>query len=214
MKLDAAVGYIHPGHYPASFGDSLMAMLQRYQLAARISLKASPRIATARNDVCRAFLNKTDARWLWMVDSDMVFEPDTLARLIGAASDEAPVVGGLCFGLDDSGEVFPAMHERVDGALIRAETYEENTLQRVDATGAACLLIHRDVLLKVGARGGVHPWFQETVEADWEYGEDVTFCLRCQEAGFPVHVHTGIEVGHEKTRILTSKDYQGGDHVE
>lgn len=33
-------------------------------------------------------------------------------------------------------------------------------------------------------------------------GEDLTFCLRCAAAGIPVHVHTGVQVGHMKSVML------------
>jgi hypothetical protein len=48
------------------------------------------------------------------------------------------------------------------------------------------------------------PWFKEVpVGAPLALmGEDLTFCLRCQAAGIPVHVHTGIQVGHMKPVML------------
>jgi hypothetical protein len=33
-------------------------------------------------------------------------------------------------------------------------------------------------------------------------GEDLTFCMRAAAAGLPIHVHTGIQVGHVKTTVL------------
>jgi GT2 family glycosyltransferase len=33
-------------------------------------------------------------------------------------------------------------------------------------------------------------------------GEDLTFCLRAAAAGYPIHVHTGVQVGHMKSTTL------------
>jgi len=33
-------------------------------------------------------------------------------------------------------------------------------------------------------------------------GEDLSFCLRARSAGVPVNVHTGVQVGHVKSRML------------
>jgi hypothetical protein len=66
--------------------------------------------------------------------------------------------------------------------------------------------MHRDALGKVQASSGdmSAPWFKEVpVGAPLALmGEDLTFCLRCQAAGIPVHVHTGIQVGHMKPVML------------
>jgi len=77
---------------------------------------------------------------------------------------------------------------------------------KVSATGAACLLMHRDALelVRKTSNDPAAPWFRETsVGAPLALmGEDMTFCLRCQAAGIPVHVHTGVRAGHMKTVMI------------
>src|SRR5262249_53581093 len=92
-------------------------------------------------------------------------------------------------------------------AFTRYGDWPEDEVMRVSATGAACLLIHRDALLAVEKHAGdvAAPWFRETALRDAPLalmGEDLTFCLRCAAAGIPVHVHTGVRVGHMKTQML------------
>jgi hypothetical protein len=74
----------------------------------------------------------------------------------------------------------------------------------VGATGAAFLLMHRDALERVAKASGdrAAPWFRESVIGAALVGEDLTFCLRCAAAGIPVHVHTGVKIGHMKTTML------------
>ena len=159
----------------------------------------------------RDFLDKQRAPWLFMCDTDMVFKPDTIDRLIAAADPvERPVLGALAFSQNADGPPFSTMYELTerDGrlAFARYSEWPEDTCVRVSATGAACLLIHRDALEAVEKHAGdiAAPWFRETaIGAPLALmGEDLTFCLRCAAAGIPVHVHTGVRAGHMKTTML------------
>src|SRR5258707_14599166 len=86
-----------------------------------------------------------------MCDTDMVLPADTLDRLTAAADPaERPVVGALCFSLD-KGEKLCTMYELTGAepgrvAFTRYQSWPEDAVMRVSATGAACLLMHRDAL--------------------------------------------------------------------
>jgi hypothetical protein len=160
------------------------------------------------------FLEDHDAPWLFMCDTDMNLPWDTIDRLITAADGgpgplDRPVVGGLCFTENPGGEPLPTLYELVEDAdgqpaFARHESWPDDGLVRVTATGAACLLIHRDALEHVGKASGcpAAPWFRESVLGGSLVGEDLTFCLRCGAAGIPVHVHTGVRAGHVKTHMI------------
>lgn len=179
-------------------------------------------VASARNAICEKFLAKSSAEWLWMIDTDMDFRPDTLERLLKEADPEhAPIVGGLCFGVD-KGLYFPTLYDMKgtpeQPEFVRYDTWAPDAMMQVFATGAACLLIHRTALERVrdfenpqraGMRGfsDAFPWFQETDFYGRCMGEDITFCLRAGFAGLPVHVNTGVQVGHVKSHTLTMDGY-------
>lgn len=55
------------------------------RFAYHLPIESGANIVTARNRIVRVFLENTDAEWLWMVDSDMTFEMDTLDRLLEVA---------------------------------------------------------------------------------------------------------------------------------
>lgn len=237
-STSAVVAYCHPGKVSGEFMECLISLRDydgdhdRLTFPAagmwRLGLKSSANISSARNKMCEVFLDKSDAEWLWMVDTDMTFAPDTLARLVEHADPErAPIVGGLCFGEED-GLLFATCYELAgtcedDMQFIRYHTWPENAMFQVFATGAACLLIHRGALEKVRDYRHVHsgtgqptgqvgfspvfPWFQEREFNGGPMGEDVTFCFRAGMAGLPVYVHTGITLGHVKTRSLTVEGY-------
>lgn len=194
---------------------------------AYMPVQSGAQITKSRNRVVRDFLELEGIDWLLMLDADMTFDPDLIERLVDAAHPTLrPIVGGLCFAYmaGQSRQVWPTLYAHVPGSerLRRLVTYPQDTLIPVGATGAACLLVHRSVL--EGMRDARLPdgqprfkppfvWFDETkfVEKEngvpvWEtadvYSEDITFCLRAQACGFPVHVHTGVRLGHDKDMVV------------
>lgn len=218
-----AVGYVHPAEVSVYFLDSLIKTFvadfngpQRIvNGGARLPKYSSANVSNARNAIVRTFLRETDAEWLWMVDTDMHWQPDALETLLHYASaDKAPIVGGLCFGVED-GVLFPTLYAWTkdgDGPLgvARYNEFPEDAMFQVGATGAAFLLVHRSVLQAIEDKGfnKTFPWFQETEMNGLACGEDITFCARAGMLGFPVFVHTGVEVGHHKSHMLTADQYR------
>lgn len=176
------------------------------RLAGTLPIPAGANISTARNAQVRIFL-QSDAEWLWILDSDMAFPADTLDRLCERAHDvERPVVGGLCFSLltdPKTGAEYPAptlylVSDR-PGVMLRLWSWPHGDLVEVDATGAACLLVHRSVLERMGeVHAAPWPWFQEVAMDGRPVSEDITFCLRARQLGVPVHVDTSVEIDHMK----------------
>lgn len=189
-------------------------------------------VAGGRNEIARAFLDDHDADWLWFIDTDMGFAPDTLDRLIDAADPaERPVMGALCFAMkrEAPGPYYaertraqPTLYEYVelkDEVGFRAILdYPRDRVMQVAGTGAACLLIHRDALAKLRAQYG-DIWFEPITHPTGAKGrprtfsEDLSFCIRLAAAGIPVHVHTGVKTTHEKGGVFLDEetfDQQGG----
>jgi hypothetical protein len=225
------VAYLHPNVVSHSFSDSLMRLVA-YDLAneGRVIRSGGPvmfrcgpgGLVEARNDVVRHFLDATECDWLWLVDSDMGFAPDTVDRLVEAADPkERPVVGGLCFGLRETGpdgmqgwntQPFPTIYDwarKPDGEFgfhIRRE-YPVGALVRAAGTGAACLLIHRSVLQKIRQESG-DVWFERVLYASGKkVAEDLSFCYRVNTVGASVHVHTGVKTTHHKAVWVSELDY-------
>jgi GT2 family glycosyltransferase len=211
LPAPVVVAYLHPGTVRAEFMRSMLALAERSRerIAEIIDLHAGPNLARWRNTVVQRFLDEFDAPWLWMVDTDMVFAADTLERLVAAADWAArPILGALCFSQNGDGEPFSTMYELTeDGGqpvFTRYAQWPEDTTFKVAATGTGCLLVHRRVFTAI-AKAKPDPaaqWFREVTFGQRLMGEDLTFCMRAQSAGIPVHVHTGIQVGHVKATVL------------
>jgi GT2 family glycosyltransferase len=214
MPDHAVIGYCHPGTVRAEFCSSLLATALEgaTPLDSVLTYQSGPNISTARNLIVDDFLTRQRAPWLLMADTDMVWAPDALDRLVAAADPVArPVVGALCYSQDDGGKCLPTMYELVENGeglpgFIRYHPGPDEGVVRISATGAAFLLMHRDALetIRDAAKDPAAPWFRESaIGAPLSLmGEDMTFCLRAAAAGIPVHVCTGVEVGHMKPVML------------
>lgn len=224
MTDPIVIAYVHPGVVRAEFCRSLVNTVARGgdYVHATLGRQSGPRIASARNDLVGEYLSDHSRRapWLLMVDTDMVWSDDAPRRLVEAADPKtAPIVGGLCFAESELPEatdgmlptMYELVHDSADGeaAFARYTEWPEDVLFPVAGTGAAFLLMHRDALKRVASGWGGkgpdlnYPWFREgTLGPRRQLGEDLTFCLRAQSAGIPVHVHTGVQVGHMKTHML------------
>lgn len=179
-------------------------------------------LVDARNKAVSTFLTERTAEWLFWVDTDMGFAPDTLERLMGAADPEhRPIVGALAFSqrqTDSDGrggwrcQATPTVFdwEEVDGKTgfsVRWD-YARNTVTRAAGTGSACILIHRDVFKKIAAEHGA-TWYNRIPNPSLKQmtSEDLSFCMRAGALDIPVHVHTGVEATHHKPIWLAEDDY-------
>jgi len=238
IEGSVVVGYLDDGHWSACFGLSYRDLLlhdvlgqQRVMRKNGKELRAvtgSGGIPTNRNRVARDFLDNTDGEWLWFVDSDMGFAPDTVDRLVKSADPQLrPVMGGLCFaalrrkppvGTTLYAERFliqPTCYEYVeleDELGFRPIIdYPADQVMLVGATGAACLLIHRGALERVREQYG-DAWFDPITHPTGlkgkprTFSEDMSFCVRLQATGIPVHVDTSVKTTHEKGMVYLDEE--------
>jgi hypothetical protein len=169
-------------------------------------------------------LIESGAEWLLFIDSDMGFAPTALETLKASADPvERPVVGGLCFAQRDfvaDGKngfryeiratimdwlPFPDGHERFSFRPY----HPVNMLAKCDATGAAFLLIHRSVAMRMLNRYG-KTWFDRLDAGDdGIMSEDISFFKRLLDMDGPgrVHIHTGVRVTHQKETWLGETDF-------
>jgi hypothetical protein len=217
------IGWISPGHVTADFchsvSDTILKDHGRHKIRHTISVECSPRISEGRSQLVDAFL-LTDDEWLLMVDSDMGWIYDDFELLCKTADkDTVPILGGLCFGGGRSIGCFPTIYALVDEegrpGLKRQVDYPKNSLLKVGGTGAAFLMVHRQVYIAMRNRfGGTpenphpYPWFEERVLNGTPLGEDIAFCFRAAALEIPVHVHTGVKTRHLKFHYLDEDYYE------
>jgi GT2 family glycosyltransferase len=182
-------------------------------------------LVEARNKAVQGFLAENKADWLFWIDTDMGFAPDTLERLMDAADPvERPIVGALAFTQREEEQdgmggwrcrATPTVFDWAkldDGAMgytVRWD-YPVDALVPCAGTGAACVLIHRSVFERIGEKYGEH-WYDRVPNPTMGkvVSEDLSFCLRAGSLQIPVHVHTGVKTSHQKVLWLGEGDYFG-----
>lgn len=225
------IAYLHPHVVSHSWHESMMRLVG-YDAAneGRVVGTVGPYmircdaggLVESRNLAATRFLDETDHEWLWFIDTDMGFLPDTVDRLVDAADPvERPVVGALCFGLREVAyDGYGGQRTMPVPTLFRhAKTpeghvgftnrwdYPADTVVQVAGTGAACLLIHRTVLEKTRAEFG-DTWFDPVRYGDGRrVSEDLSFCAKLGASGIPVFVHTGVKTTHHKQFWVADEDY-------
>lgn len=231
MSDSVCLAYVHSNEVAHSWHLSVMEMLswdvahnQRIIRGGFLGMRCGTGgLVSARNETVARFL-AGDADWLFWVDTDMGFTPDTVDRLLDAADPvERPVMGALCFAqqeyeLDGMGghrtRPSPTLFQWVKVGEDRQgftawRDYPRNQVVRVAGTGAACIIIHRSVLLAVAERFGPGNWYSRMLNPSTGQllSEDLSFCARVVQCGLPVHVDTSVKTSHLKPIWLSEEDY-------
>lgn len=231
-KQDAVcVAYVHDQSVTHSFSESLQQLLF-YDMAHKGRVMeggffkvscGTDGLVEARNKAVAAFLETDETGWLLWADTDMGFKPDSLERLIASADPvDRPIVGGLCFankqiGVDGYGGYRTAARVTIMDWLKPAEDqpatftgrswYPPDTLVSCAGTGSAFILIHRSVFAKIEAEYGPNWYARIRGDDGLLIGEDLSFCMRANALGFPIHVDTSVKTTHMKTVWLGEDDF-------
>lgn len=201
MNKDVSVGFLYPED---RVGGRFCVSLTRLLLVQNpvnhvLDVMSGPDLAKGRNTLVETFLKETTDSRLLMLDSDMVFTPKTVLSMLVASQLNKGVIGGYCVKSDGEPTTyalsFNEAYDDTEFVPVARKLLPENSLVKVDGTGAACLLIPRSVLeaMEYGQ------WFTPIGEDS----EDLSFCRRLyEETKVPLYVHTGARFGHSKSVVL------------
>lgn len=151
-----------------------------------------------RGWIAKRFLEEHDAPWLLMLDSDIQFGTDLIDQMLAAARSRAGVrVLSGNIPLDVFANV-AYLATPQPGVFAPLRMLPPEKVFEVDAAATAIMLIHRDVLQAIREREGECWFIRHKVEVEqrdgYPYrqflnlGEDISFCLRARDAGFPPFV--------------------------
>lgn len=210
-KPDIVLGYCHRPNIPHTFLESIIDIQKADIGITKIIHQSTFYIPAGRNLVVKEFL-ETGSEWLLFVDDDILFTHKEILELFKYADkDKAPIVGGLYFGrLGGATEVIlPVwlMFEK-GGTFTSIKEFTGEALQKVDVLGMGFTLIHRSVFERIGIAMGRDDdwlWFGHDLRDGKRMGEDVTFCMRAADCGFPIYGCTAVTLGHLKTHIYDAK---------
>jgi hypothetical protein len=226
------VAYIHDKQVTYSWHHSIIELLghdvlheARVMRGGWIAMTAeTDGLADARNRAVATFLEERAADWLFWIDTDMGFAPDTIDRLLEVADPVSrPIVGGLCFTQrqeksDGMGgwrclatpTIFDWGHDGDAMGFVVKFDYAPGMVQQCAGTGSACILIHRSVFETIQETYGPH-WYDRIPNPGMKrvVSEDLSFCMRANSLKVPVWVDASVQTTHQKTLWLAEDDYFG-----
>lgn len=162
-------------------------------------------IAKGRNHVWKlAKEHKVD--WFVTIDSDTVFNPGTLTRLMEM---DKPIASGVIYmrrppylpcihNFDDNGNSHPILN------------FPKDVPFKVDAVGCGFTVFRKDVI-----EGMPDNPFNNTFSRIGEIqGEDISFMWKAKELGFEVWIDPTLDFGHKGSMIVTRNHFEYMKKVE
>lgn len=215
-----SIGACDPGTVNAAWAYNMIQLVQVRddRLGPFVRIKGSGLLSKLRNRVVAGFLDNTKSDWLLMIDTDEQLSVQTFDKLIQAAHDkERPVVSGLVFAAFDAHKNLypkpvPAIFAESEAGFLPLYKYDKDSVFEIEACGTGCLLIHRSVLEKMREvadpnQGDNWCWFWDgPINGEW-ISEDLLFSRRIRQLGFPIHVHTGAILPHQKSYWLSEEHH-------
>ena len=180
---------------PAQFAHSLATLtsygIEDTQISVWFNLGSL--IYTSRDQIAKkALLDEADLV-MWF-DSDMVFNPDTLARMLKHIDDGHDFVTGVYYRRTPpfSPVAFDKMDLNEDGTAFDWTEYDEipEGLFEVAACGFGCVLMKTEIFVAVFAKYG--QMFTPIANC----GEDIAFCWRARQCGYKIIADPSISLGH------------------
>ena len=172
-----------------------------------VSFLTGSLVYDARNKLA-GYAIEMEADYILWLDSDMVFAPDTLEKMIGTMEQhkEVDILSGLYFR---RGQPFtPVAFDKLEINQENECEYEDmqdvpEKLSEIAGCGFGCVLMRTDCLFDIASKyGGV--WFTPLGNV----GEDCSFCIRARNEGYKIFMDPSIELGHMAYAPVTRELYQ------
>lgn len=150
-----------------------------------------------------------EADYILWLDSDMVFPPDTLDRMLKVMDEhpEVDVLSGLYFRrcAPFTPVLFSKLEIGEDGNLVFEDQKDlPDELFEIAGCGFGGVLMRTEMLLDMAAAEGGGVWFTPLANA----GEDCAFCIRARRNGYKVYCDPTIEMGHMGYAPITRDFYR------
>lgn len=155
-------------------------------------MKAGSLIYTSRNDLARMAI-QIEADYVFWLDSDMVFEPDTLVRMMDTLKkNDLDILTGLYFRRVPP--YSPVLFDRLDieDEVCKWSEFKDlpDSLFEVGGCGFGCVLMKTDVFFDVQTK------FGNMFAPIANNGEDIAFCWRARQCGYKIICDPTVLCGH------------------
>lgn len=194
---------------PVPFCSSL-AMLRKVGETS-LAIKTGSLIYAARNDLALMAIEAQADYVLWL-DSDMVFPPDTMIRMMDTMQkNDLDILTGLYFRrLPPYTPVLFDQLEFDEDDVLHFSDFKEipEELFEVGGCGFGCVLMKTDVFMDVLGK------YQQLFAPMGNNGEDVAFCVRARQCGYKIYCDPKLICGHVSYAVVDDKFFRafGGEN--
>lgn len=187
---------------PAPFCQSL-ALLQKTG-ECTLAMQSGSLIYTSRNTLATNAIQMEADYVLWL-DSDMVFKPDTLIRMMDTLQkNDLDILTGLYFRRVPP--YSPVLYDRIEIEDRICDWSEfkriPDGLFEVGACGFGCVLMKTDVFFDVQSK------FGNMFAPIDNNGEDIAFCWRARQCGYKVICDPSVLCGHVGYSVVDGQFYK------
>ena len=175
---------------PAPFCQSLAQIQKTGECV--LAMKSGSLIYTSRNDLATHAIQIYADYVMWF-DSDMVFKPDTMVRMLDTMQkNDIDILTGLYFRRVPpySPVLFDKLEMRGEACLWSEFKTIPEGLFEVGGCGFGCVLMKTDVFFDVQSRFG--NMFAPIANT----GEDLAFCWRARNCGYKIVCDPSVICGH------------------
>ena len=188
----------------ARFAQSLTTLKKVGQCT--VSFLIGSLIYDSRNKLA-GYAVEMEADYILWLDSDMVFQPDTLERMMQTLDEheEIDILSGIYYR---RGHPFtPVAFDKLEINEKGECEFEDMAkvpegLSEIAGCGFGCVLMRTDCLLDIASKYGA-VWFTPFHNV----GEDCSFCIRVREEGYKIYCDPDIELGHMAFAPVTKDLY-------
>jgi hypothetical protein len=190
----------------ASSDGSVEAIRERFPLVSLFELPQNRGYA-GNNNIGIKLAVERGSDWIFIINEDTVFEPETVSRLIQAAQSDPSVgiVGPMVYHHDEPGVI-----QSAGGILDRnwrsthrgqneADRGQYSRNEKVDWISGCALLVRSEVVRSIGVLD----------ERFFYYWEETEWCLRARLHGWKILFVPGAKITHKGVQ----RDYRPGSNV-
>jgi hypothetical protein len=213
------IGILYYGARDPEHTDCMRAIENHPRIAGDAKISGCPYICIGRSSLVEKALAEPDVDGLLFIDHDIIFDPIAVDMVLDGC-DQTKGVVGAGYSMRSPGS---KMIGAVDMEKVERETpgkklifFEGGGLYPAVYLGMGFTAIHRTALeavvkdmpfLQNGVTNfPIRPSFSLLQQDGKYYGEDVSFCVRANEAGVPLYMDTRIRIYHKGTYTYSLED--------
>ena len=153
-----------------------------------------------RNEIAE----KSEGLWTFYCDTDQVYKPDLLIRLLNEMElSGADVVSGLYLNKHKASGHVPVALVAEGDKMVQLTSWPKGTRHlKVAAVGGGGLLVKNSVFRKLRKQFGDGPF-----DLVGGLSEDYSFCKKCTDIGIDIVLCPQVESHHTIAHVLSARDF-------